>query len=171
MKFNHEARGEIAVKLWEAGALPRVHWRGAQVCEGVSLEWRVLFFGEHLKTEGVAVPDDVTLIMPPEPGNAVEVLVSLGLPDKPIPRLSYCIELDSGRLCDGRGVAVAWQSWPVKRSAAVMTSSNPVGRGYVAEAALRSTPPEELRAVGIGEQSDGSLALFDLRATTPKERE
>ena len=67
-------------------ALPRISWRGAKIGEGVSLEWRVLFLGEHLRTAGVAVSNDVMLIMPPEPGNAVEVLVLLGPPNKPDPK-------------------------------------------------------------------------------------
>lgn len=168
--FPKEAAGAVAEQAKRDGGPHKVRWTGNKLSDEVTLECRVIVRGTSLEEDGEDVDDSVALLPIPSKDESVEVTVLLGPqgPTQGYPRDSESptFLLNEGRLSDGRRV---WIVYVVRRSKPdeIAASSEP---GQVVPKSSYVDPNADLssgrmRAVAFGAQCDGSLTLFDFRAT------
>ena len=168
--FPMEAASLVSQEAKRHGGPHKLSWTGCQIGHETTVEYRVSIRGTSLEKVGHPVGKDVALLPIPSPDEYVEVIVILGptgpTPGYPRERDEETILLDEGRLLDGRVVWVVYIIRPVQKN----ETKTPVERNPITPESSFIDPNADLnsgtlRAVGFGASPDGSLVLYDFKAT------
>jgi hypothetical protein len=168
--YDKNAVSAVAKQGKLDGGPHKVTWTGCPIGE-CTLECRVIIRGTSLD-DGMPVSDDVALLPIPGKNEYVEVAVILG-PKGPTDHIvlrerdGESHPLSEGRFSDGRRVWVVYCVRAMKQD-----YSNPVqaappmpGKSFLNSKA--DLTHGRHRAVVVGAQDDGSLALWDMKVECP----
>jgi hypothetical protein len=161
------AVGPVPIQAKQDGGPHKVEWTGHTLVPCVTLECRVVIRGVSLEKDGYEVSGDVTLLPVPAENSYVEVAVILG-PKGPTTGFPREKDVDTrllseGRLSDDRRIWVVYVTKPIEPANEGMFREVRANvKAYVDPQADVERP--DLRAIGAGKQSDGSLTLWDLKA-------
>lgn len=167
--YPMDATGEVARHAKANGGPHKVRWSGCELAPGWSLEFRVIIRHQSLEQKGVPATNETQLLPIPLAGEYGEVGVLLGPPgsrEYPRERDGASQLLAEGEMVDGRRVLVVYAVRAITAVPGRPDTSAPdpsSGKGFVDPNADLANG--RFRAVAIDRRDDGSLQLFDLKAT------
>jgi len=168
--FDMKAASPVSQQAKRDGGPHKVQWTGCELAPNVTLEYRVIIRGASLEEVGEPVDRHVMLLPVPSINEYVEVDVILGpkgaTRGHPRERDGETYLLSEGRLSDDRRIWIVHIVRPIKPKEVIPAPIEPnrIGsRAHLDPNADLSSGG--LRAIALGEQSDGSLAFWDLKAS------
>jgi hypothetical protein len=164
-RFDREARGSVADDLRSAGHLAKTEhtWLGADCGLWGTLEWRIFILNTELSRAPLAVSTKVRLVPPPKSNESLVITIYVGKHDAPkgYPQASDAktFLLEQGRLSDDRPV---WITYCYVPPVPIPPPAGPHAQLFGSQSPGLATG--ELRCSLYAPNSDGSLAIFDIRA-------
>ncbi len=170
-KFGHafEAKSPVSIEGKKDGGPHKVTWTGKRLGPSTTLEYEVIIRGTSLD-DGVPVGDDVVLLPIPGKEEQVHVAIFLGPqgPATKFPREANgeSFLIGEGRLADDRQV---WITYCIRPSGVALGTNQDLPPAKSSFMDPSVSPSElsgaRLRATLVGDQPDGRLRFWDMKAT------